>query len=194
MLKSLQTSVLKHLGCITLLLKDLKWNLNFHHHLHCTVVAVSRFMLFLHNNQERSWSQSLSRKWVHRLCWVHFTYLPLAWPQIKGWEELSSRVNKHDQRSQKEPEAYDIFCSFQWIFGIAFTHLNLANLRTLKWGHANLPLCVAQTAEWVLPSANWCAIQYTKNIRPTDILLVFSKYLVNVLKFTKYLVNAHKIS
>ena len=56
-------------------------------------------------------------------------------------------MNKHDQRSQKEPEAYDIFYSFQWIFGIAFTHLNPANLRTLKLGHANLPLCVAQTAE-----------------------------------------------
>ena len=34
------------MGCITLLLKDSKWNLNFHHHLHCTVVAVSSFMLF----------------------------------------------------------------------------------------------------------------------------------------------------
>ena len=46
--KKVQYSVefFKHLGCITLLLKDLKWNLNFHHHLHCTVVAVSSFMLF----------------------------------------------------------------------------------------------------------------------------------------------------
>jgi hypothetical protein len=34
----------------------------------------------------------------------------------------------------------------------------------------------------------------TKNIRPTDILQIYTKYLVNVLKFTKYLVNVHKFT
>ena len=32
----------------------------------------------------------------------------------------------------------------------------------------------------------------TKNIRPTDILQIYTKYLVNVLNFTKYLVNVPK--
>ena len=34
----------------------------------------------------------------------------------------------------------------------------------------------------------------TKNIKPTDILQIYTKYLVNVLKFTKYLVNVHKFT
>ena len=32
----------------------------------------------------------------------------------------------------------------------------------------------------------------TKNIRPTDIFQMYTKYLVNVLKCTKHLVNVHK--
>ena len=31
----------------------------------------------------------------------------------------------------------------------------------------------------------------TKNIRPTDILQIYTEYLVNVHKFTKYLVNSY---
>ena len=34
----------------------------------------------------------------------------------------------------------------------------------------------------------------TKNIRPTDILEIYTKYSVNVLKFTKYLGNIHKFT
>ena len=36
----------------------------------------------------------------------------------------------------------------------------------------------------------------TKNIRPTDDLQIYTKYLVNVLKFefTKYLVKVHKFT
>ena len=34
----------------------------------------------------------------------------------------------------------------------------------------------------------------TKNIRPTDVLQIYTKHLVNVLKFTKYLVNVHKFT
>ena len=32
----------------------------------------------------------------------------------------------------------------------------------------------------------------TKNIRPTDSLQMYTKYLVNVHKFTKYLVNSYQ--
>ena len=34
----------------------------------------------------------------------------------------------------------------------------------------------------------------TKNIRPTDILQIYIKYLINVLKFTKYLINVTKFT
>ena len=34
----------------------------------------------------------------------------------------------------------------------------------------------------------------TKNIRPTDILQKYTKYLVNALKFTKHLVNVQKFT
>ena len=36
--------------------------------------------------------------------------------------------------------------------------------------------------------------KFTKNIRPTDILQIYTKYLVNVLNVTKYLVNVHKFT
>ena len=32
----------------------------------------------------------------------------------------------------------------------------------------------------------------TKNVRPTDILQIYTKYSVIFFKFTKYLVNVHK--
>ena len=34
----------------------------------------------------------------------------------------------------------------------------------------------------------------TKNIKPTDILQIYTEYLANVLKFTKHLVNVHKFT